>query len=398
MNIILLSGGSGKRLWPLSNEVRSKQFLKIFKKADGSQEVIGAANVTVKEARKVGTYTVAAENNKRDLNYSYDGDKVVFKFDVKDQDVADYYKKEAVTVSCATGDVELKSDRSFDYVRGTTDTLTITKADIKFNNGKDNGILTLKFKIANQEQAVNVSVATAGAAERYVLTVGPTAVDTAIAVGTDKNPAVAIALQGVAKDGYAAAADKTFTFINYALKAQASDDYSGATGYVFPITKDGKLVEDAAGVKTMTMSATGAAITAFTTNASGAAVKLDKGVYVVTAYNVVKTAGEALKIEQVGASQSFTVTDNQKIAEVKKNSNAEKLTSLDTSADIEKAFDVTFDGKSLKDWGGKVSVTFKYNKNDNTAYVVEAYVTVKNATTGDFTMTVPVDTLVKKGN
>ena len=38
MNIILLSGGSGKRLWPLSNEVRSKQFLKIFKLEDGSYE------------------------------------------------------------------------------------------------------------------------------------------------------------------------------------------------------------------------------------------------------------------------------------------------------------------------------------------------------------------------
>ena len=38
MNVILLSGGSGKRLWPLSNEVRSKQFLKIFKKSDGSHE------------------------------------------------------------------------------------------------------------------------------------------------------------------------------------------------------------------------------------------------------------------------------------------------------------------------------------------------------------------------
>ena len=31
MNIVLLSGGSGKRLWPLSNEIRSKQFIKIFK-------------------------------------------------------------------------------------------------------------------------------------------------------------------------------------------------------------------------------------------------------------------------------------------------------------------------------------------------------------------------------
>lgn len=31
MNIVLLSGGSGKRLWPLSNDVRSKQFIKFFK-------------------------------------------------------------------------------------------------------------------------------------------------------------------------------------------------------------------------------------------------------------------------------------------------------------------------------------------------------------------------------
>ena len=38
MNIILLSGGSGKRLWPLSNEVRSKQFIKLFKNDNGEYE------------------------------------------------------------------------------------------------------------------------------------------------------------------------------------------------------------------------------------------------------------------------------------------------------------------------------------------------------------------------
>lgn len=38
MNIVLLSGGSGKRLWPLSNDIRSKQFLKLFKTDDGSYE------------------------------------------------------------------------------------------------------------------------------------------------------------------------------------------------------------------------------------------------------------------------------------------------------------------------------------------------------------------------
>lgn len=38
MNIILLSGGSGKRLWPLSNDIRSKQFIKIFRDGDGHYE------------------------------------------------------------------------------------------------------------------------------------------------------------------------------------------------------------------------------------------------------------------------------------------------------------------------------------------------------------------------
>lgn len=38
MNFILLSGGSGKRLWPLSNDVRSKQFLKILKNDVGEYE------------------------------------------------------------------------------------------------------------------------------------------------------------------------------------------------------------------------------------------------------------------------------------------------------------------------------------------------------------------------
>lgn len=38
MHIILLSGGSGKRLWPLSNDIRSKQFIKIFKTPSGEYE------------------------------------------------------------------------------------------------------------------------------------------------------------------------------------------------------------------------------------------------------------------------------------------------------------------------------------------------------------------------
>lgn len=64
MNIILLSGGSGKRLWPLSNDIRSKQFIKIFKTEDGTYEsmlqrvyaqirkVDAAASVTIATAKR----------------------------------------------------------------------------------------------------------------------------------------------------------------------------------------------------------------------------------------------------------------------------------------------------------------------------------------------------------
>lgn len=53
MNIVLLSGGSGKRLWPLSNDIRSKQFIKIFKKEDGTYESM--VQRVYRQIRKVDT-------------------------------------------------------------------------------------------------------------------------------------------------------------------------------------------------------------------------------------------------------------------------------------------------------------------------------------------------------
>lgn len=38
MKLVLLSGGSGKRLWPLSNDARSKQFLKVLENEDQEME------------------------------------------------------------------------------------------------------------------------------------------------------------------------------------------------------------------------------------------------------------------------------------------------------------------------------------------------------------------------
>ena len=61
MNIILLSGGSGKRLWPLSNDVRSKQFLKIFTREDGTHEsMVQRMYRIIKEVDPETTVTIAA--------------------------------------------------------------------------------------------------------------------------------------------------------------------------------------------------------------------------------------------------------------------------------------------------------------------------------------------------
>jgi len=76
MRIVLLSGGSGKRLWPLSNDIRSKQFIKIFKNAEGSyssmvervfsqvREALGDVSVTIATA---ATQVAAIEHQLGDV-------------------------------------------------------------------------------------------------------------------------------------------------------------------------------------------------------------------------------------------------------------------------------------------------------------------------------------------
>lgn len=60
MNIVLLSGGSGKRLWPLSNDIRSKQFIKIFKNDSGTYEsMVQRVYRQIKSIDKDATVTIA---------------------------------------------------------------------------------------------------------------------------------------------------------------------------------------------------------------------------------------------------------------------------------------------------------------------------------------------------
>ncbi len=60
MNLVLLSGGSGRRLWPLSNDVRSKQFLPLLQKENGEYEsMVQRIFRQMKQANPEVTVTVA---------------------------------------------------------------------------------------------------------------------------------------------------------------------------------------------------------------------------------------------------------------------------------------------------------------------------------------------------
>lgn len=69
MNIILLSGGSGERLWPLSNNIRSKQFLKILSnnKSLKHESMFQRMFRMIREVEPDARITVAASINQVEL-------------------------------------------------------------------------------------------------------------------------------------------------------------------------------------------------------------------------------------------------------------------------------------------------------------------------------------------
>lgn len=77
MNIILLSGGSGKRLWPLSNDIRSKQFIKLFKDADGNYEsMVQRVYRQIKKVDENATVTIATGKTQLSSIHNQLGDNV----------------------------------------------------------------------------------------------------------------------------------------------------------------------------------------------------------------------------------------------------------------------------------------------------------------------------------
>lgn len=77
MQIILLSGGSGKRLWPLSNDIRSKQFIKIFKTESGEYEsMVQRVYRQIKSVDKDAVVTIATSETQVSAIHNQLGDNV----------------------------------------------------------------------------------------------------------------------------------------------------------------------------------------------------------------------------------------------------------------------------------------------------------------------------------
>lgn len=77
MQLVLLSGGSGKRLWPLSNNARSKQFLPLLEKADGTMESMLQRVVRqVREANLTEDITIATNASQQDIIINQLGETV----------------------------------------------------------------------------------------------------------------------------------------------------------------------------------------------------------------------------------------------------------------------------------------------------------------------------------
>jgi mannose-1-phosphate guanylyltransferase len=78
MQVIILSGGSGKRLWPLSNEVRSKQFIKILLNEETGEyeSMVQRIYRQIKSVNPEASITIATSNTQVSSIKNQLGDKV----------------------------------------------------------------------------------------------------------------------------------------------------------------------------------------------------------------------------------------------------------------------------------------------------------------------------------
>lgn len=142
MNLILLSGGSGKRLWPLSNDSRSKQFLKVLDSEDKLLESMVQRVWGQLERLKLNESTVIATSKSQvDMIYSQLGQHIPIIIEPERRDTfpaialaATYLysiKKTSLEEVLGVLPVDPYVDISFfEKIRELEDTLNISGADL----------------------------------------------------------------------------------------------------------------------------------------------------------------------------------------------------------------------------------------------------------------------------
>ncbi|MHB8075001.1 sugar phosphate nucleotidyltransferase [Desulfosporosinus fructosivorans] len=142
MKIILLSGGSGKRLWPLSNNFRSKQFLKVLENNNGDREsMVQRVWGQLKAVGLAKSAVVAANKSQLNIIQSQLGESIEIVVEPERRDTypaialaAAYLSSvKLVNPSEVVAVVPVDSyvdDRFFDLIKELESVLTASEADL----------------------------------------------------------------------------------------------------------------------------------------------------------------------------------------------------------------------------------------------------------------------------
>jgi len=115
MQIVLLSGGSGKRLWPLSNDIRSKQFLKLLTDESKSgvhcerHSMVQRVYAQIKEAQIGADITIATNASQVDSIKSQLGENINIVLEPERRDTFP-----AIALACAflSSEKKIKEDET----------------------------------------------------------------------------------------------------------------------------------------------------------------------------------------------------------------------------------------------------------------------------------------------
>jgi len=142
MRLILLSGGSGKRLWPLSNDARSKQFLKVLEDENGdSESMVQRVWGQLKAVGLADSAVIATSKSQVDMVKSQLGDSVRMVVEPERRDTypaialaaAYLFSVERVRPNEVVAVLPVDSfvdDRFFQRVKELEDVLITTEADL----------------------------------------------------------------------------------------------------------------------------------------------------------------------------------------------------------------------------------------------------------------------------